>query len=72
MTGARPEQAQLTRDNDLSKTNETLATIDAMVDGLHDHDIADMGRFFSETQKEGSIFHENQFARQLFFDIMCA
>ncbi|MEH6550334.1 MAG: ester cyclase [Pseudomonadales bacterium] len=48
MKGSRPEQAALTKDNDLSKTSETLATIDAMVDGLNDHDIDNMGRFFSE------------------------
>jgi len=49
MKGTRPEQAELTRNNKLHKTEETLATIDAMVDGLNDHDIDDMGRFFSET-----------------------
>ncbi len=48
MAGARPEQAALTADNDLSKTAETLATIEAMVDGLNDHDIDNMGRFFSQ------------------------
>ena len=49
MKGARPAQAELTKNNDLDKTAETLATIDAMVDGLNDHDIDNMGRFFSET-----------------------
>lgn len=49
MKGQRPEQAALTRDNDLSKTDETLAVVDAMVDGLNDHDIDGMGRFFAET-----------------------
>ncbi len=49
MKGARPEQARLTRDNDPEKTDETLATIDAMVNGLNDHDIDNMGRFFSES-----------------------
>ena len=39
----------LTADNDLTKSDETLATIDAMVDGLNDHDIDGMGRFFSDT-----------------------
>ena len=29
MAGARPEQGQLTRDNDLSRTAETEAAIDA-------------------------------------------
>jgi len=49
MKGSRPEQAPLTRNNPHEKTEETVATIDAMVDGLNDHDIDDMGRFFSET-----------------------
>ena len=49
MKGSRPVQAELTADNDLSKTGDTLATIDAMVDGLNDHDIDNMGRFFSES-----------------------
>ena len=49
MKGSRPAQAQLTADNDLSKTDETIATIDAMVDGLNDHDIDGMGRFFAAT-----------------------
>ena len=49
MKDARPEQAPLTRDNDLDKTDETLGVIDAMVDGLNDHDIDNMGRFFSES-----------------------
>lgn len=48
MKGSRPEQGILTKDNDLSKTQETIDTIDAMVDGLNDHDIDNMGRFFSE------------------------
>lgn len=45
----RPEQAILTKDNDLSKTDETLQVIDSMVDGLNDHDIENMGRFFAES-----------------------
>jgi predicted ester cyclase len=49
MKSRRPAQGELTRGNDLSKTDATLATIDAMVDGLNDHDIDNMGRFFSET-----------------------
>jgi predicted ester cyclase len=44
-----PEQGELTKDNDLAKTDETLGVIDAMVDGLNDHDIDGMGRFFSES-----------------------
>lgn len=49
MKHSRPEQAQLTKDNQLHKTDATVATIDAMVNGLNDHDIDNMGRFFSET-----------------------
>ncbi len=49
MTERRPLQAELTADNDLSKTEETLGVIDSMVDGLNDHDIEGMGRFFSES-----------------------
>ena len=49
MKGSRPEQALLSRNTDLSKTNETKETIENMVDGLNDHRIADIGEFFSET-----------------------
>jgi len=49
LKGPRPEQAQLTTNNDLSRSGDTLATIDAMVGGLNDHDIENMGRFFSES-----------------------
>jgi predicted ester cyclase len=48
MAGERPEQAVLTRDTDLSKTDATRAVIEAMVDGLNDHRIADIGEFFAE------------------------
>ena len=48
MQGSRPEQAALTRDNDLSKTEETRAVIEGMVDGLNDHEIDGMGAFFAE------------------------
>ena len=47
MKGARPEQAVLTRDNDLSRTADTQRVVASMVDGLNDHDIAGMGRFFA-------------------------
>jgi predicted ester cyclase len=47
MAGERPEQAVLTRDTDLSKTDETRAVIERMVDGLNDHRIADIGEFFA-------------------------
>lgn len=46
--GARPEQARLSRDADLSKTEETRAVIESMVDGLNDHRIDDIGQFFAE------------------------
>jgi predicted ester cyclase len=49
MKGSRPSQAPLTANNDLSKTAETLAVIDSMVDGLNDHDIDTMDRFFSQS-----------------------
>ena len=47
MKGSRPEQASLTRGNDRSRTEETRAVVEAMVDGLNDHDIEGMGRFFA-------------------------
>lgn len=48
MKGSRPEQAVLSRDTDISKTSETRAVIEAMVDGLNDHRIHDIGEFFAE------------------------
>ena len=47
MKGARPEQAVLSRDTDLSKTDATRATIEGMVDGLNDHRIDDIEQFFA-------------------------
>ena len=47
MKGTRPEQAVLSRDTDMSKTDETRAVIEGMVDGLNDHRIDDIGQFFS-------------------------
>lgn len=47
MKGSRPVQAALSKDTDLSKTDETRAVIEGMVDGLNDHRIADIGEFFS-------------------------
>lgn len=46
MAGARPEQAKLTKNNDLSKTEETRRVVEAMVDGLNDHKIKGMVDFF--------------------------
>ena len=46
MSGARPEQAHLTRGNDLTRTADTTRVIDAMIDGLNDHQINGMAAFF--------------------------
>ena len=48
MRGSRPEQAVLSRDTDLSQTDETRRVIEGMVDGLNDHQIDDIGAFFAE------------------------
>ena len=48
MKGSRPEQAVLTKDNDLRQTEQTRTLIERMVDGLNDHRIDDIGEFFSE------------------------
>ena len=48
MKGSRPTQAELTKNNDLSKTKKTQEVIESMVDGLNDHRIEDIGEFFSE------------------------
>ena len=45
----RPAQATLTRDNDMSKTDETRRVIEGMVDGLNDHRIDDIGAFFADS-----------------------
>ena len=47
MVGKRPEQALLSRDTDLSKTDATRSIIEDMVDGLNDHRIDDIGQFFA-------------------------
>ena len=49
MKGSRPEQAVLSKDTDMTKTDATRAVIEGMVDGLNDHRIDDIGTFFSET-----------------------
>lgn len=49
MAGERPEQAVLSRDTDMSKTAETRAVIEHMVDGLNDHRIDDIGAFFTQS-----------------------
>ncbi|MEM6763044.1 MAG: ester cyclase [Pseudomonadota bacterium] len=48
MKGSRPRQGALTEGPDLSKTADTRAVIENMVDGLNDHRIDDMGEFFAE------------------------
>ena len=47
MKGARPAQAALTQSADPQRTDETRAVIEAMVDGLNDHRIDDVGEFFA-------------------------
>lgn len=47
MIETRPEQATLTKNNDLSKTSETRGVIEDMVDGLNDHQINGMASFFA-------------------------
>jgi predicted ester cyclase len=48
MKGSRPQQAELTRGTDMSKTAHTRTVIENMVDGLNDHRIDDIGNFFAE------------------------
>ena len=47
--GARPEQALLSRDTDLTQTEATRRVIECMVDGLNDHRIEDIGEFFAQS-----------------------
>ena len=49
MSGEPPEQAALTRDTDLTKTDATRAVIEGLVDGLNEHRIDDIGEFFAES-----------------------
>src|SRR5580698_8092324 len=49
MTGPRPEQGVLTRDNDLSKTAETRNTVEGMIDGLNDLAYDSLSRFFHDS-----------------------
>ena len=48
MAGTRPEQALLSRDTDMTRTDDTRRVIEGMVDGLNDHRIDDIGDFFAE------------------------
>ncbi len=49
MAGSRPPQGELTNNTDMTKTAETKAVIEGMVDGLNDHRIADIGEFFAQS-----------------------
>ena len=44
-----PEQAVLTRDNDLTKTEQTRKVVESMVEGLNRHEIDSMGEYFSKS-----------------------
>ena len=46
---ARPDQATLTRDTDMYKTDDIRPVIEGMVDGLNDHRIDDIGAFFADS-----------------------
>lgn len=48
MKGSRPEQAVLTKDTDMAKTEATRAVIEGMADGLNDHRIDEFGPFFTD------------------------
>ena len=48
MKSARPLQAKLTKENDLSKTEETCKVVEGMVDALNDHMIDGIGAFFDQ------------------------
>merc|ERR1712117_880268 len=60
--GSRPEQAVLTKDTDMSKTAETRAVIEGMVDGLNDHRIGDIGEFFADGFRDGKhwVWYQEQ------------
>lgn len=45
---SRPLQAELTASNNRKLTADTRQVIEAMVDGLNDHRITDIGEFFAE------------------------
>ena len=48
MKSARLLQAKLTKENDLTKTEETRKVVEGMVDALNDHMIDGIGAFFHE------------------------
>jgi predicted ester cyclase len=49
MKGSRPPQGELTKHNDPTKRESTRKVLEAMVDGLNDHRIADIGEFFTQS-----------------------
>jgi len=66
MAGARPEQAILTRDTDMTKTSATRSVIENMVDGLNDHRISDIGEFFCRKlplDRKPRVRHKKRTAR---------
>ncbi|MEM7044692.1 MAG: ester cyclase [Pseudomonadota bacterium] len=48
MNDSFPEQAFLSRDTDMSKTDDTRRVIEGMVAALNDHRIDDIGEFFAD------------------------
>ena len=48
MRRRRPAQGVLSNSTDMSKTAETRAVVEGMVDGLNDHRIDDIGEFFAD------------------------
>ena len=48
MQDKRPLQAVLTKNNDLTKTEDTRKVVNGMVDALNDHMIDGIGAFFHE------------------------
>ena len=48
MQGKRPLQAVLTKNNNLTKTEETRKVVNGMVDALNDHMIDGIGTFFHQ------------------------
>ena len=48
MKGKRPLQAVLTKNNDLTKTEDTRRVVNGMVDALNDHMIDGIGTFFHQ------------------------
>lgn len=48
MSSSEPLQAFLSRDTDMSKTDDTRRVIEGMVAAINDHRIDDIGEFFSD------------------------